>query len=1493
MKIAMALNWGEKSFQLSFDENQVLMIGEKKADDLCIPGFGRRISLVCNRENVTLQVEKGKKNSDISVQLGRFAVIDYDERISAFFTEEMVSDLTLPLPAEGVLHIGRNATTAWDEKNEVVIVLPFVSDRHFRIVCSRGETMVEDLGSKNGLFLNGKRIRSGLWREGDVLSVCTLQMTLHQNVVFFKNVEKALVTLPAVDTRKSAPMNPIQDSRLLYSRSPRLVSAVREEEIRIERPPQKGGTPKLNWLGILVAPMLSAALMAVFVVLLGISPVMLMMSGSMAVVSAIVAVISYRIQKKKSGARGQLIDEKYRAYLSSVAGTLEDAGKRQREFLESANPDPLECLQIAQERSRRLWERLPTDGDFLSFRLGKGDVCAAVTASFQRPQVVIEENVLEEEAGGLAAGSRIIADAPILCSQAESRVLGVIGSRADALQLVRSVMTELAAAHSYRELKMVILDSGKEEDAWNWARWLPHCADDRREKRYCFSSFEQAEEKLNALEEMLGRRKNEIADRRGAESVLLPHYLFVFPSQSALQQHSIRKLLLSELDLGCSCLFIAEQMTGLPKECTRIVEVRDGQGEIACHVDGGKKRRFRMDAFSVEEADQFSRALAPVYLEAEEEMAELPDSVSFLEGYGVRRLEELRIEDRWAAAKTYQAMSVPIGALPGGDAFCFDIHEKRHGVNGVVAGMPGSGKTEMVQTWLLSMAVNFSPQDVSFILIDFKGTGMIAPFRGLPHLAGSISNLDISIDRNLRALQSEVHRREAIIDRYSDRNVRDINTLNRQYDRGAVPERLPILLVVIDEYAEFKKNFPDFGAEIDSLTSKGRALGIFVILMTQKPAGVVSAKSEDNIKFRWCLRVANYGASREMLGRPDAARIVNPGRVYVKVGEDDVYEQLQSFWSGAPYDPEAGGAAESVISLVASDGRRIPGESVPRTITSRGSESEIDAVVRCIAAHCEKAGIPSAKKVWTDRLPERLSLADILPAVFRGGAWPEERTTATAIGLLDDPASQRQYPLELDLAKSGHTIVYGAPVTGKTTLLQTYIMSAALSRRPDEVHIYVMDFGGWNMNLLKDLPHVGGIVNDSEPEKLKKLTMLLGELLQARKEALSAVGVGNIAAYRRATGRTEPDVVVIVDNIGAALKMYPELEAFFVVLTGSGANYGMFLLATALAPNAVSYRISQNMKNALALQLIEKSDYNYVVGRTEGKLPPVMGRGYAKGTPPLEFQTALPMPGDNDLEVADNIRAAAAAMKRSWTGESPAAIPELPREILYGSIRADGVCIGLSVERVQPICYDHEKQHFLLISGRDERETSGMLRMVARQLREKLGGTLCWISAGETAACGTSVAADVTLTGAAQIDDFIEKLRPELQKRQQQAQEGVQFEPIIFAVDHYCRVFREISNESAARLLAVVKLGRGLGLYLLVAGDAYELTSLVNKGEALTVSLARGEQAVALGGCLNDHGAFQTKGSYSQKNTAFGHYEGSLILGGETVNFKRMLDKGE
>ena len=1500
MSIVMSVLYGNLTYYTTIQSSHVFHVGEQPNNYLVIPNLGYDMAFTPNGKNFQIEISNSQGKRTVFAEFDVSTVIDIEEKIAVYISENTGKPVFVQMPSDCEIHIGKSDKISTDgSRNEIVLDLPYISRSHFKIVRKKGHTTVYDNNSTNGLFLNGKRISSAVVKSGDVLSIFTIRLIVDENILRIENAGNhlKLYQIKELDKRKEAPICSVSKRDIQFTRAPRLVPGAENETISLESPPQASGQPQINWLNVLVTPFISLTLMIVLVLVMGTSAVMLIMSGLMSIVSAIIAVINYRSQKKQHKEMDQKIKEKYHAYLDKVANRIERAHYLQLHNMLSANPSPAECMVIAENRRCQLWERRPSDSDFLVARLGTGTVAATVTASFQQQQVIIKENPLETEAGTLAKKSKTITDAPILCNFISIKQTGVIGNRSDELLLIRNIVTELTTSHAYDELKIIALIPEQEKEAWAWLRWLPHCMDDQRKKNYIFLSSDDAEEAFEGLEETFSRREAELTDYHGSESVpSIPHYLFIIAAFSCIEKNPIRKYIFSGTEIGCSSLFVYDKLSILPKECSQIIEVCNGKGILYRRTSTSNKIQFQMDQFKLEDAEQFARSLAPIFAETEQTAVTLPTRVSFLEGYRISTPEQLGIAERWKSAKTYQSLSVPIAATSGGGIFEFDIHENRHGVNGIVAGMPGSGKTEMVQSWLLSLAVNFSPQDVSFVLIDFKGTGMIAPFRNLPHLAGSISNLDTNIDRNLTAIQSEVHRREAIIDKYSNKSIKDVNGLNKSFAQNLVSEKLPILLIVIDEFAEFKKMFPDFGAEIDSLTSKGRALGIFVILMTQKPAGVVSLKSEDNIKFRWCLRVANYSASREMLGKPDAAKISNPGRAFVKIGEDDVYEEVQSFWSGSPYYPTRGKQDTSFvpISRIELNGKRIPCEYVEKNRCEASHEAEIDVVVKTIIDYCKTHGVPEAEKVWPDRLPERLVLTELLVNSFDGKRWPGTQKIAPVIGLIDDPTNQRQYPMELDFAQRGHVVIYGAPVTGKTTLLQTLIMSTAVTRKPDEVSIYVVDFGGWSMSVLKDLPHVGGIANDNEPERLKKLVLLLSDMLQERKEKFSKAAVGNISAYRDSTGEKLPDVLLVVDNFGAMIKMYPDLDTFFITLTSSGANYGVYMVATATAINTVPMKISQNIRSVLALQMISKSDYTYTVGKVSSELPAIMGRGYTKGNPPLEFQTALPAPGQDDKAVSDSIRKIITSIQNAWKGGLPDMIPEMPEAIPYGSIKTNGIALGLSVDKVQPVAYDYTKQHYLLISGVEQSGKSNLLQVIAKQMKEKLNGKLYLFNIKGERLNEIRSVAEKQFVSAVEIDNFIENLRPELQRRyrERQTDSSSTFEPIILAVDDFTVFFKAISNDTADRVRAIIKIGKGLGLYLIVASDAFELSGFFTKGEVTALALGRAKQAVMLGGCMNDHGAIPTKASYNQKSVPVREREGMITTDGNITVFRTMDIRG-
>ena len=324
MEIAMSVVFDDCSYYLSFPENAQIIVGEQRDADVQIPDFGRVLTIKPEQSMVNIQITEGKKCRNILAPLDEFVVIDYSAKIVVFFTEASICNEYLTLPSDCSITIGRNDESP---KNDVVIGMPFVSSRHFRLVREGGRTFVSDLGSKNGLYLNGKRIANAELHSGDTLSIFTMCMILSGNRLFFLNAAGKLTlhTIVEPDKRKAAHLHPLPDGYYMHSRSPRLITNVNTEAINIEKPPQAGGTPKINWLSILVAPMISVALMVVLVFAMGMSAVMLIMSGAMSVVSAVIAVINFRTQKKQHRETIGVIDEKYRKYLSDVS---EKRGRR-------------------------------------------------------------------------------------------------------------------------------------------------------------------------------------------------------------------------------------------------------------------------------------------------------------------------------------------------------------------------------------------------------------------------------------------------------------------------------------------------------------------------------------------------------------------------------------------------------------------------------------------------------------------------------------------------------------------------------------------------------------------------------------------------------------------------------------------------------------------------------------------------------------------------------------------------------------------------------------------------------------------------------------------------------------------------------------------------------------------------------------------------------------------------------------------------------------
>lgn len=1201
------------------------------------------------------------------------------------------------------------------------------------------------------------------------------------------------------------------------------------------------------------------------------------------------SVMNYRRQIKDHKNMEQLRLQKYDEYLDEQEEIIRQLQGEQRRILTTAYPLTGDCLSIAAEPARRLWERRKTERDFMELRIGEGTVDSCVTFQVPRHGLTLVEDDQAGRAGELARKYEQVSRCPITCPLKVFPTCGIIGERESVLSVARNMVVQAVTHHSYEDLRIVLLCSKEELSQWSFVRWLPHIYDDTRSQRYIADSLESARRVLTSISELLSARVGNDNGRR-SEIVEGPHFLFVCADRHLLERHHINQYLTAnDPSLGISALFLYDELDLLPKECMTILEMQNHRGCLYQRESAGLRTPFTVDPMREENYEIFARSMAPIRIEAANGKGTLPSSISFLQGMNICTPNELDLASAWAQARPEKSMAVPIGVQSGGEPFYFDIHEKKCGPHGLVAGMTGSGKSEMVQSWILSMALAYPPEAVSFVLIDFKGTGLILPFRNLPHLAGTISDLDTTITRNLIALENELTRRKALLD---EAGVSNISAYLKLYREGKVTTPLSYLFLVIDEFAEFKVQFPDFMQVVNRVFAIGRTLGVHIILLTQKPGSVVDDKMSANTRFRWCLKVASSADSNEMLHHPDAARITNPGRAYVQVGEDEIYTQIQSYWSGAPYNPsrDLSRSRSDKLSVVDLYGFRKCYEP-EKTTGFRAEKNEIDAIVEYLDNYTRKKEFSRARNIWTNKLPNRIELAQLLHIAFDGERWGNAVGLSPVVGMLDDPRSQSQYPMQLNLIESGHTVVYGAPGSGKTSFLHTLIMSTALSYSPEVVSMYLLDFGGGSLNLFRNMPHVGAVARDNEEERVTKVCKVVFDELKRRKEIFSEMGIVRIDAYREAKGATMPYILIVVDNFGPVLNLFPDLDEFFQTLTREGGSYGIYLVATATSENAVTYRISQNITGGIALRMPDRNDYASIVGRTDGLEPENMpGRGLCRGKPPLEFQTALPASGDTENQRVAQIRNLAELMNEKWCGYCPKDIPVMPKRVLARDFHVNGLLVGIDRESVQPAVIDLAERQFLMVSCLGSAQGRQLFQALVEQLRRQSSEQM--VTVYDPVSCLSPYKANFAgyIADGEKFDQFIADLMPVLQNRKEKAgsPDGQQWlqeqKEIIVAISDHRRCFDLASNDTMRRLASIISLGKGLKVCLVVMSMVSDREDL--RGDLFTLNLANKADILMVDGSFRSHGMFDSQLDYTQSSEELEDGDAWLLESGKARRIK-------
>ncbi|HEY3367380.1 MAG TPA: type VII secretion protein EssC [Symbiobacteriaceae bacterium] len=1251
----------------------------------------------------------------------------------------------------------------------------------------------------------------------------------------------------------------------VFPRSPRILPELPGGEVEIPAPVPAPAAPHASLTSVLMSILPGLAgplLMYLFARPAGAKPSTYMFySIPMMAIGALLQIGNLYAQRQKYERELAAREQRYQDLLKRHGQDLDRSRLQQQTALQGLDPDPAECLARVERLDARMWERSPRDADFLALRLGLGQVPLAVTVKAPRLEGAAEPDPLARQARGLADQFARVDGVPIRLALPEVGVAGLAGPRSSVLAAARSLALNIATHHSPDEVKLVALFPEQEADDWAWLRWLPHTWTDDQRVRLLAVEREGAHRLLTSLYDQLNRRKLQAGTQK--ESGTLPVFVFLLAAPQLLENEPLAPLLLREGPaLAAFAVVLAERKELLPKECRSIVDLTGGGGLLLQTAPIRSQTTFSPDEVSGELAERLSRAMAPVRPGQMGAAAEIPGQVTLLDLLGAGRVEGLDVLNRWRQCEPYRSLAVPVGLRAGGERLLLDLHERGHGPHGLVAGATGAGKSELLQTLIASLAVAYHPHDVAFVMVDYKGGGMANAFKDLPHLVGTITNLEGNLARRaLAALKAELKRRQKLL---GEAGVNHIDAYMRARVEGRRLEPLPHLMVVVDEFAELKAEQPEFMRELISAVRVGRSLGVHLVLATQKPAGVVDEQIWSNTRFRLCLRVERPQDSQEVIKCPDAAFITGSGRAYFQVGNNERFELFQAGWGGAPYLPDAGNAGDAVrVFEVALEGARLPvGAASERPAAPAARQTELQALMTHLQAVAEQAAIAPLKGPWLPPLPQQVSLAELGPGgeswrtagVEAGEGWATGGWLAPVIGLVDDPEHQVQEPLRISLARDGHLAIYGAPGSGKTTLVQTLVTSLARTYSPADVHIYLVDASGRTLSGFAGLPHVGGVILGDEAERVNRLLRFLLQELEGRKARFAGAGVNTLAAYRRARGEQLPAIVVIMDNYPAFAAAYPDGEEQVVPLVREGGNLGIHLVLTAASPAGIRSKVAANINMSVALQLADRSDYSTAVGRTGGLEPaPVPGRGLVKGNPPLEFQAALPILDETEWDRSAALRAYIGELERAWTGPRPAPVRVLPEvvslsevgflsqvgslsEVVETEATRLAVPVGLEVESLAPFAVDLQDGPHFLITGPVESGKTNLLRtwllsLAAHLPPERLQLWLVDMGMGGLAPLRNLPQVRAYIADGTHAGGLLDEIAGELQDRRQAVEAARRtgdgrpglpdgYPALVVAVDDF-ECFRDgVPAGIKERLEQIIRRERGLGLHLLVAGQS-------------------------------------------------------------------------
>ncbi len=1085
------------------------------------------------------------------------------------------------------------------------------------------------------------------------------------------------------------------------------------------------------------------------------NPIMRIMG--MIMIASTVAMAIAMLVRYRRGTQGQLADLRrdYLKYLTQTRRAVLRTARLQRDAQFYLHPSPEQLWALVAEGSR-VWERRIGDDDFAQVRVGLGSQQLATP-------LIAPETAPVDELEPLTAGAMrqfltahgTLDGLPMAVSLRAFYHLTVSGDGDSARSTARAMVGSLAALHSPEDLVIAVAADAGAARAWEWTKWLPHVqasgpGDGAGSRRLITTDARELQDMLDARLE--GRPRFQ-----GAAHPLLdhPHLVVVLDGQSVPQTSALAS---PEGIQGVTIIEVVQGRNNGPRgDLSVIVEgdslrLESGHG----HVYDGTPDRLGPDA-----AEALARQLAPLRVASGADDDEpLLANLDFTDLLNLGDAASVDVARTWRPRSRSERLRVPIGVGEDGVPVMLDLKEAAQegmGPHGLCVGATGSGKSELLRTLVLGLAVTHSSETLNFVLADFKGGATFAGMSQMPHVAAVITNLadDLTlVDRMGDSIRGELNRRQEML--RDAGNYANIHDYEKARAAGAPLQPIPSLVLVIDEFSELLTAMPDFIEMFVQIGRIGRSLGVHLLLASQRLEEGRLRGLETYLSYRIGLRTFSAAESRAAIGVPDAYTLPNvPGSGYLKYGTDEMVRFKAAYVSGVyrtnqhaavPGGPLPVDRRPALFTAAHVPVHRVEPAARERVPEARRPEDDAlaDSVLDVIVRRLEGRGV-EAHQVWLPPLDNPPPLDAVLPGLAgvegRGLTQPGYEGAGRLVvplGVVDKPYEQRRDTLYRDFSgAAGHMQIIGGPQSGKSTLLRTIVSAFALTHTPHEVQFYGLDFGGGGLSSVAGLPHVGGVASRLDPERVRRTVAEVYGVMSRREEYFRSAGVDSIATYRRLRARGDisvkdqpwGDVFLVIDGWGNFRTEYEGLEAAVVDIAARGLGYGIHVILTASRSMEVRANLKDHLMNRLELRLGDTMD-SELDRKIAANVPTgVPGRGLTPEK--LHFMAAVPrIDGINsDSDLSEATAAMTQEVTRHWTAPGAPEVRLLPRELDVHELPAGhaepgrGVAFAIDENGLEPVFVDFDRDPFFLVFGESESGKSNLLRLLIKQISERYDGS--------------------------------------------------------------------------------------------------------------------------------------------------------------------------